>query len=58
MTRHPNYDGNGRQRCAHGCGYWSIAGMVRGQGLCPFHWARWAFGVNWARKCYPDWRPR
>ena len=46
-------DGNGRQWCCK-CAYRSLIGMVRGQGLCPYHWAARTWGKPWADRCYPN----
>lgn len=49
----PSLDGTGRQKCRH-CDHKSLAGMGPGGGLCPFHWAKFNWGVKWASKCYPN----
>lgn len=45
-------DGRGRQLCKK-CHHRSIAGMVKGEGRCPFHWAAHVWGLEWASKSYP-----
>ena len=50
---HPELNGRGRQKCKH-CAHRSIAGMVKGEGRCPYHWAVTAVGKDWANKCYPN----
>ena len=46
-------NGKGKQQCTL-CGYRSIAGLMKGNGKCPFHWAKGNWGLNWASKCHPD----
>lgn len=48
--------GRGLQSCCR-CSRRSISGLVRGQGLCPFHFAEASWGEEWARKCYPEVKP-
>jgi hypothetical protein len=43
--------GTGRQKCRR-CSLRSIPGLVRGQGLCPYHWAEANWGKAWAERCY------
>ena len=50
-----NLDGNGRQKCTK-CNHKSIAGIVKGKGLCPYHWAHFQWGKKWADSCYPNYK--
>lgn len=50
-SRKPRPQGNGRQPCVH-CTLRSIAGMKKGQGLCPYHWAVQAWRKTWADSLY------
>lgn len=46
--------GRGKQPCSvPGCLFKSIAGMVHGHGLCPYHYAADMWGKEWADRCYP-----
>lgn len=55
--RHPA-DGRGKQKCCQpGCGRWSIQGLRRGQGLCPFHWCERLYGHAYAKHCHPNYTP-
>lgn len=47
------YQGTGRQQCTQ-CQRKSVAGLVRGSGLCPAHYAEHAFGHDWAASLYPE----
>lgn len=52
--RHEELDGKGRQPCCMApCPFWSVAGLETGQGLCPFHFAAYKWGLKWAMRCYP-----
>lgn len=54
MTR-SRLDGTGKQKCSKtGCNRQSIAGFVKGSGLCPYHYALHTWGKKWAKHCYPD----
>lgn len=47
-------NGSGRQPCSQGgCEFRSLAGLVRGAGECPFHWAQRQWGTAWAAQCHP-----
>ena len=45
-------DGKGKQKCQH-CQHKSVKGLIRGEGLCPYHWAVYQWGQEWADRCYP-----
>jgi prepilin-type N-terminal cleavage/methylation domain-containing protein len=46
-------NGKGRQMCKKkGCQFRSIAGMPKGSGMCPYHWAEDRWGKQWADQCY------
>lgn len=54
MAKHKTLDGTGTQKCSVSlCPFWSIAGLIRGQGFCPFHWAAHKWGLKWALQCHP-----
>lgn len=44
-------DGKGRQQCRK-CERKSVAGLVKGMGLCPYHFDVAMFGQEWADKIY------
>jgi len=46
------HDGTGKQPCTQGCGFRSVSGMHRGQGLCPYHFAVVFHGQAWADRTY------
>lgn len=48
-----NANGSGRQRCRH-CSSQSVAGLIKGEGLCPYHWAEKMWGTDWAKRCHPN----
>lgn len=55
--RKPRIDGTGRQPCTK-CHRQSISGLVKGQGLCPYHWCVAAYGDAWANQIYLPEHPR
>lgn len=55
----PVLDGKGKQICSvPGCGRRSLTGLVRGEGVCPYHWAAGNWGTDWAKRCFPNYTPR
>lgn len=46
-------NGNGKQKCTK-CSHQSISGLVKGNGLCPYHWSEMNWGTAWAQHCYPN----
>lgn len=46
-------DGTGRQKCTR-CDHRSIAGLFKGRGLCPYHYASAIWGKKWAAECFPN----
>ena len=46
-------DGTGWQKCRF-CTARSVAGLVKWQVLCRYHWARAQWGAAWADKCEHD----
>jgi len=52
-------DGRGRQPCCKvPCGYRSLRGIRKGEGLCPYHWAVVVWGQAWGDSCFPGWKPK
>lgn len=49
--RKPRPDGKGKQKCIR-CHRRSIGGMVKGHGLCPYHYAAEQWGQAWADSLY------
>lgn len=47
----PRTDGNGKQQCQR-CQRKSIAGLPKGKGLCPYHYAEAQWGSSWADSIY------
>lgn len=48
------FDGKGRQKCCEPrCPFASVAGLTRGQGRCPYHWAVGNWGKAWADQSLP-----
>ena len=48
-------DGAGRQKCAAGkCKHKSLPGLIKGKGLCPYHWCYGLWGKDWADQQYPE----
>lgn len=47
----PRPHGTSKHRCKF-CPLRSIAGLVRGQEHCPYHWAVYAWGKAWADTLY------
>lgn len=52
--RHHTFDGTGRQPCRVApCPFQSVAGLHKGQGHCPYHWAILQWGKAWADRALP-----
>lgn len=54
----PDFNGKGKQLCKMGCGWRSVSGLAKGQGMCPYHWAESQWGRDWAQQCYPQYQAR
>lgn len=50
-------EGTGKQPCTiHGCAHTSVAGLRKGAGKCPYHFARGVWGEEHADRCYPEFK--